>query len=412
MADEQDKWLDRETAELLLRGEPLEGLESTDPATRDRAGRLVVALGALSAPPVPTGEELPGEAAALAAFRKMRAERADEAAPAAGALGHGAVPRLPEAGLVRIGTRGEGARRPRRSRPLRLGLAAALTVGMIGGVAAAAGTGVLPTPFDRGEAEPAATVSAAASSGRPSVPPSPLEGVQGGAAPGSTQGASGGGTARDGGETRGPDADDRDTGGLDGRRSSLAASCRKVRAGKELDTAHRRALKEAAGGAARVMKYCGSLLAGADGGGRAGGDRGDAADRTRDGELRGATGDGAGRDEKSGKGGKGSKSGNGDKNGNGGKGDDGKGNGGKKHGHGGQGDDGEDGGSGDDADDEAGIAPPARDPHRPDRPDRPDRPRRPGPHAPSAHEYRPPQRLTYAPHAYPTHASPSPANTA
>ncbi|MFE0414784.1 hypothetical protein [Streptomyces tendae] len=391
MADEQDKWLDRETAELLLRGEPLAGI---DPASRDRAGRLVAALSALSAPPAPTGEELPGEAAAMAAFRKVRAERADGAAPAAGALGHGVAPRPPEAGLVRIGTRGEGARRPRRSRPLRLGLAAALTVGMIGGVAAAAGTGVLPTPFDRSEPEPAATVSAAASPGRPSVPPSPLEGVQGGAAPGSTPGAPGGGTAGDGGEAEGPDADDRDTGGFDGRRSSLAASCRKVRAGKELDTSHRRALKEAAGGAARVVAYCGSLLAGTDGGVRDGGDRGDAAETTRDGELRRATGDGDGRDEQSGKGDRNGKDGKGGK---GGKDKDGKGNGGKKNGHGGhgdQGDDGEDGGHGDDADSD--IAPPARDPHRPDRAHRPHRP---GPHAASADEPRPQQQPTYAPHA-------------
>ncbi|MFD5222123.1 hypothetical protein ACFWMH_31230 [Streptomyces tendae] len=374
MADEQDKWLDRETAELLLRGEPLEGV---DPASRDRAGRLVVALSALSAPPVPAGEELPGEAAALAAFRKVRAERADGSAQAAGALGHGAAHRPPEAGLVRIGTRGEGARRPRRSRPLRLGLAAALTVGMIGGVAAAAGTGVLPTPFDRGEPEPAATVSAAASPGRPSAPPSPLEGVQGGAAPGSTPGASDRGTARDGGEAGSPDADDRDAGGPDGRRSSLAASCRKVRAGKELDTAHRRALKDAAGGAARIVKYCGSLLAGTDGG-----DRGDAAETTREGELRRATGDGDGRDGKNGKG------------------KDGKGNGGKKNDHGGhgdQGDDGEDGGNGDDdADADSDIAPPARDPHHPDRPHRP------GSHAPSADEPRRPQQPTRAPHASPS----------
>ncbi|MFD5055299.1 hypothetical protein [Streptomyces tendae] len=386
MADEQDKWLDRETAELLLRGEPLEGV---DPASRDRAGRLVVALSALSAPPVPAGEELPGEAAALAAFRKVRAERADGSAQAAGALGHGAAHRPPEAGLVRIGTRGEGARRPRRSRPLRLGLAAALTVGMIGGVAAAAGTGVLPTPFDRGEPEPAATVSAAASPGRPSAPPSPLEGVQGGAAPGSTPGASDRGTARDGGEAGSPDADDRDAGGPDGRRSSLAASCRKVRAGKELDTAHRRALKDAAGGAARIVKYCGSLLAGTDGG-----DRGDAAETTREGELRRATGDGDGRDGKNGKNGKDGKDGKD------GKGKDGKGNGGKKNDHGGhgdQGDDGEDGGNGDDdADADSDIAPPARDPHHPDRPHRP------GSHAPSADEPRRPQQPTRAPHASPS----------
>ncbi|CAM5249034.1 hypothetical protein STENM223S_03265 [Streptomyces tendae] len=143
MADEQDKWLDRETAEFLLRGEPPEGLESADPAARDRAERLVVALGALAPPPAPSDEELPGEAAALAAFRKVHAERADASAQARAALGRGAAPGLRDTGVVRIGPRGEGARRARWSRPLRLGLAAALAVGMVGGVAVAAGTGVL-----------------------------------------------------------------------------------------------------------------------------------------------------------------------------------------------------------------------------------------------------------------------------
>ncbi|MGQ4442989.1 hypothetical protein ACN6LI_000397, partial [Streptomyces violaceoruber] len=110
MADEQDKWLDREAVEFLLRGEPLKG---ADPAVRDRAERLVAALGAL-APPVPAGEELPGEAAALAAFRKVRAEQADASAGVSAAVGHGAADRLSGAGPVRVGSRGEGARRPRR----------------------------------------------------------------------------------------------------------------------------------------------------------------------------------------------------------------------------------------------------------------------------------------------------------
>ncbi|MFF4469342.1 hypothetical protein ACFYZ3_07255 [Streptomyces sp. NPDC001599] len=391
MADEQDKWLDRETAEFLLRGEPLEG---ADPAVRDRAGRLVAALGAL-APPAPTGEELPGEAAALAAFRKVRAERADVSAGASAAVGHGAADRPSGAGPVRVGPPGEGARRPRRGRPLRLGLAAALTVGMIGGVAAAAGTGVLPTPFDRTEPEPAATVSAAASPDRPLAPPSPLDGVQGGTVPGATPGASEGGTARDGGEARDRGADDRDPGGSDGRRSSLAASCRKVRAGKELDTEHRRALKDAAGGASRVGKYCGGLLAGTGTGGRDGADRATPQGPVREGELRGDRGDGDSQGDKSdksddgGKGGKGAKSDEGE-----GK-DNGKGDGqgqdkGKGQGKGGDGDD--DGGNGDD---DADIAPPRRGPHHPARPHHPDRVH--GPHTSSA--YRPQPRHTGLLHA-------------
>lgn len=381
MADEQDKWLDRETAELLLRGEPLEGLESADPATRDRAGRLAAALGALSAPPAPPGEELPGEAAALAAFRKVRAERADAAADAPGTRGHGTAPGPLDAGLVRIGPRGDGARRARWSRPLRLGLAAALTVGMVGGVAVAAGTGVLPTPFDGTEPEPAATVSAAASPDRPPVPPSPLDGVQGGSDPGTASGTPGGGTARDGRGAGNRDADDRDpNGGLDGRRPDLAASCRKARDGGQLDAAQRHALKEAAGGASRVAKYCGNLLAGT-GGGRDGGEHGDAAEAPHEGELRGDTGD-----DRSGKGGKGGKD---DKGSKGSKGD-----GGKKGegGHGNRDEDGDDGGTGGNGgngdDDDAGIAPPAHGPHRPH-----------GPHAPSAYEPRPQRPPAYAPHA-------------
>ncbi|AXL90562.1 hypothetical protein C4J65_21420 [Streptomyces sp. CB09001] len=387
MADEQDKWLDRETAEFLLRGEPLEG---ADPAVRDRAERLVAALGALTAPSAPNGEELPGEAAALAAFRKVRAERADTSAGASAAVADGAAGRTAGAGPVRIGSRGEGARRPRRGRPLRLGLAAALTVGMIGGVAAAAGTGVLPTPFDRTEPEPAATVSAAASPHRPSAPPSPLDGVQGGSVPGATPGAPDGGTARDGGEARDRGADGQDPGGSDGRRSSLAASCREVRAGKELDTVHRRALKDAAGGASRVGKYCGGLLAGTGTGGRDGADRTVPGGPVREGELRGDTGDGDSQGQKGDEGGKGGKSDEGEGQ------DKGDGNGdgnGKGQGQG-KGDDGDDGGNGqDDAD--ADIAPPVRGPHHPARPHHPDRVH--GPQISSA--ARPQPRHTGAPHA-------------
>ncbi|MEU0594823.1 hypothetical protein [Streptomyces ardesiacus] len=399
MADEQDEWLDRETAEILLRGEPLEALEGTDPAARDRAGRLVAALGALAVPPAPTGEELPGEASALAAFRKVRAERADAAAGARAALGRGTATGASDAGLVRIGPPGDGTRRARWSRPLRFGLAAALTVGMVGGVAVAAGTGVLPTPFDGTDPEPAATVSAAASPDRPSAPPSPLDGVQGGAESGAPSGGPGGETARDGDGSEDRGADGRDRDGSEGRRSNLAASCRKVRAGQQLDAAHRRALKEAAGGASRVGKYCGNLLAGtpAGTGTRDGADHGDSGAATHEGELRKDTGEGQDGKGDNGKGNSGN-SGNGNKGGKGNKSNSGssgntvdKGNKGGK-GNGGQGnqdDDGDDGGNGNGDDDDADIAPPAHGPSRPH-----------GPHAPSSHEPRPQQPApAYAPRA-------------
>ncbi|MGW0813591.1 hypothetical protein ACWD00_10125 [Streptomyces viridiviolaceus] len=321
MADEQDRWLDRETAELLLRGE---SLDAVDPAVRDRAERLAEALHALSAPPPPTSQELPGEAAALAAFRKVRTERSD-VAPARPGRGTGARPA--DAGLVRIGGRGEGARRSRWGRPVRFGLAAALTVGMVGGVAVAAGTGVLPTPFGGTEPAPAATVSAAATPERPLLSSPSPDGERSGSppdgaatgpsAPGATRDETGGGTDAD----RAPGSDDsRD------RRHGLAASCRDLRAGERLDDARRQALKEAAGGSSRVRTYCKGVLTGTgatgrDGDGDSGGETGETGDAAGAHGTRKDTGD---QDTKSDKGDKDDKGGGrskGDKGDEGGKGD-------------------------------------------------------------------------------------------
>lgn len=74
MADEHNKWLDRDAAERLLRGEPL---EAVDAVTRARAARLAETLDALAVTRV-DGGELRGEAAALAAFRKARESVAEE----------------------------------------------------------------------------------------------------------------------------------------------------------------------------------------------------------------------------------------------------------------------------------------------------------------------------------------------
>lgn len=74
MADDDPyRWLDRAAAERLLSGEPLEAsLESAGPEARDQADLLAKTLGALSVDIPPGSAELPGEAAALAAFRKAR----------------------------------------------------------------------------------------------------------------------------------------------------------------------------------------------------------------------------------------------------------------------------------------------------------------------------------------------------
>ncbi|MEU0248783.1 hypothetical protein ABZ192_31575 [Streptomyces sp. NPDC006235] len=276
MADEQHRWLDRETAERLLSGEPP---EAVDGAARGEAERLAAALRALAAAPPPTSDELPGEAAAMAAFRKARAERADSAAaPAAGGGRAGAE--VADAGLVRIGSpRGSGSggvRRSRRARPARLALAAVLAVGMAGGAALAAGTGALNAPFGNDEPQPGSSVSAAVSPPeRPLVSPSPSDAVQGGSTPEGkpSSGDSGRDVAGDDpsrkpgsgdrGEREDGNGDSRGDGNGDNRRE-IAAACRDLRDGKRLDADRRRALRDAAGGS-RVWKYCKGVLSGSGG---------------------------------------------------------------------------------------------------------------------------------------------------
>ncbi|MFF9406674.1 extensin [Streptomyces anandii] len=335
MADEHYRWLDPEAAERLLRGEPLENLDAT---ARDQAERLLRALGALSAGPsaeasattTDADAELPGEAAALAAFRKVRAEQADARA----ALGRPEQPvtrtDVDAVGLVRIGARaearapsGDGHRaRPRRARwgrPLRLALAGALAAGAVGGVAAAATTGVLPTPFGGDEPGPAASVSAPAASERPLVSPSPD-----GTASGGGTAASGGGTSGSGGVAGSSPGSGATTPGQDdptaaagdpqegaaGRWNKVASACRDLRDGRALGTGRKQALDSAAGGPGRVWTYCKFVLKTVDGrsGGQGGGDTG------------GNKGGGQGGQD--GQHGHGHGNGNGNGNGNGGHGDD------------------------------------------------------------------------------------------
>ncbi|OUC93917.1 hypothetical protein [Streptomyces swartbergensis] len=274
MADEQYWWLDRETAERLLSGEPLEAVDGAAPG---EAERLAAALRALSASPPLTSEELPGEAAAMAAFRKARAERADTgAAPATD--GGQARSEVADAGLVRIGTpRGSGSgdvRRPRRVRPARLALAAVLAVGMAGGAALAAGTGALKAPFGNDDPHPGSSISAAATPPeRPLMSPSPSDAAQGGSTPDDTpSGGSTGGAGDPGRDVAGDDPAPKPSSGDGGdrpgdNRRDIASACRDLRDGKRLDADRRRALRDAAGGS-RVWKYCNGVLSGS--GGRSG----------------------------------------------------------------------------------------------------------------------------------------------
>jgi hypothetical protein len=279
MADEQYRWLDRDAAERLLRGEPL---EAVDAGTRDQVDRLAEALAALAAEPSLSSDELPGEAVALAAFRKVRAG-GDGALTQLGHRGHArSGAHAADAGLVRLGRPAAHGRRTRWGRPTRFGLAAVLAVGMVGGVAVGAGTGVLPTPFTREHPEPAASATAARTPDRPLASISPSPGVSSGIDPVRPIPDGPSGDPSDGSSsTAGDDAGDPT--GVPGPDSTGKAErtrewwvrtrsyCRDVLDGKDLDRDHRRALEHVAGGGARVKMYCSAVL------GRQVGDGGDGA---------------------------------------------------------------------------------------------------------------------------------------
>jgi hypothetical protein len=312
MADEQYKWLDRETAELLLRGG---SLDAVDAAARDQAERLAKTLESLT-PEASADVELPGEAAALAAFRAARssAERAADfrAGHQTSDVDHPAGGH--DAGLISIGAPGRAAGRPRWSRPARFGMAAALAVGMVGGVAAAATSGILPTPF--GGDEPSPAVSAGVTPDRPLTSPTP-RGDQ--VAP--TPDDSTGGTPEAGTPGGTPNSDSSAKSGAQAGSwwsKQAPSTCRDALGGKELDAHRRQALQDAAGGATpdRVWKYCKTVLgseAGARDGKNTKGGQGNEGKGNDNGKGHGGRGNGKGN----------GKDGRGDGNGSGGQGDQG-----------------------------------------------------------------------------------------
>ncbi|MFG2533852.1 hypothetical protein ACGFU4_01255 [Streptomyces sp. NPDC048511] len=297
MADEQHEWLDADAAEMLLRGEPV---EAVDDHARAEARRLEAALGAVRVPR-PSGDELPGEATVLAAFRE--ASRGGKRAGAAGPTG--AARQQDALHTVRIGAaRTAPLRRPRWTRPLRYGLAVSLAGCALGGVAVA-GTGMLPAPFGGGGSPaPAASVSAAATPEELGAelpdagePPPPLPSTSPGASssPSATEtpeGGTAGGvgpTGQDGGgatdrEDTGPDSgtgstqDDTDgrevPGGSSSRAEVLKKSIKACRGYREdtLSREEKARLLELADGERNLDRFCDRLLGADDGDGRDDGD--------------------------------------------------------------------------------------------------------------------------------------------
>ncbi|MEV8414523.1 hypothetical protein AB0P45_13005 [Streptomyces niveus] len=130
MAHERETWLDHGVAELLLRGRPV---GTTGEHAQAQADRLARALEEAVPVAYADSAELPGEAAALAAFRQS----VGTAAGPAGARSWDAD----DAGIgtVRLAPGRRGIRLPSVGRPLRLGMAAAIAGCALSGVAAGAG---------------------------------------------------------------------------------------------------------------------------------------------------------------------------------------------------------------------------------------------------------------------------------
>ncbi|MFI8434961.1 hypothetical protein ACIGJO_14595 [Streptomyces sp. NPDC079020] len=313
MADEHYEWLDKDAAERLLRGEPV---VPVDDHARTDALRLTRALGEVRSAARPHGGELPGEDRVLAAFRQAgHGAGANARAAKRSAAAHG-QPGLLDS--VRIGGAGSvPSRRSRWSRPVRFGLVVSLAGCALGGVAVAAGTGIITGPFGgRDTPAPAASVSAAASprelgsgqpddggpSAGPSAPADPGTTPDASRSPGDgrtgvdgtdrrrTDDSTGAGTATGGGTHRpdgaGPTAgsgDDADAEDLpDGSDDAASGkwyeksvkACQDYRDGK-LDETSRRRLIRLAKGEKNLERFCERLLDGADGDGQGGdGDNG------------------------------------------------------------------------------------------------------------------------------------------
>ncbi|MFJ7270225.1 hypothetical protein ACIQV3_26920 [Streptomyces sp. NPDC099050] len=315
MADERDRWLDEAAADALLRGEP--AVPGAEHRARVRAERLRAALDALAEPPPPAAPgglpgELRGEAAAVAAFRArgsvLRAV-AQTRAPDTALFGSADT-------VVELGPRsGPAGRGSRRGRPVRFALAAAVASVAVGGLAAAAGTGLLDRPARNAAGElPAVSVTAGSSPAAlsdggyatplaPSRTTAPRGEPRGGIpSPGNTPGGDGRTTTGPGaaagvtGDTgTQPPADGGSAGSKDGRgdrsrqggadgaatdtaggsdrdregRTGAVELCRDYRAGR-LDDARREKLVRLAKGLLRVPRYCQVVLGLATGGGSGG----------------------------------------------------------------------------------------------------------------------------------------------
>ncbi len=282
MADEQYRWLDSDAAERLLRGEPL---DAVDDVARAHAARIAETLSELAAPPLPTSDELPGEASAVAAFRAARTAATVSARASGGrprAL-RGPVRRR-RTGASRTAGRGRAAGPAMAPRALRAGRGGGRRDdrrGRGGGRNRSAAHAVPRTASRRvrvGGRDPAdAGAHAHARGTQTRVHLTDAHGHERRARAGHFVTGRGGRRCRR----------DRAAAFFRQRRRGaggewwigVRSSCRAVADGRELGTRRMRSLEDAAGGSGRVKTFCKGVLGGGSG---------------RDGDIRGPGRDGDG----------------------------------------------------------------------------------------------------------------------
>ncbi|MGW7688005.1 hypothetical protein ACWGMA_03770 [Streptomyces asiaticus] len=158
--DHRYSWLDDSAAERLLRGEPVEGQPAAPDGRGDQsyadaerlAAVLSAAAGAGRTAAPSDASALPGEEAAVAAFRAARVE-VDAGAGSVAEVAEMDMARRPHR-ILRF-----RERRPRLRRPLRAGMVAVVAGCALSGFAVAAAAGVLPTPFGQSDHTPGPSVS-------------------------------------------------------------------------------------------------------------------------------------------------------------------------------------------------------------------------------------------------------------
>lgn len=190
MADERYPWLDKDTAERLLSGEPV---ETADERTRTQALRLSDALRSVADVTYANANaaESAGEAAALVAFRRARAAAAVRGGPDGRTAERGPARSAAEQppghagatlGTIRLAPRPRPHPRvvpvTRLGRPVRRGFATAVVGCTLGAVFVALGSTMLAAPFAGDDGPlPGGTVSAPMT-GRPLASGSPDAGPQ------------------------------------------------------------------------------------------------------------------------------------------------------------------------------------------------------------------------------------------